>query len=86
MAIGTWFIAGLIVGFLANKLVVRTGEGLMRDFGLGVAGAALAGALFGAVSTPDASVINVFGLVVTLAGASAALVVYHTMYPHVRAG
>ena len=86
MSIGTWFIAGLIVGFLANKLIVRSGEGLMRDFGLGVAGAALAGALFGAVSTPDASAINVFGLVVTLAGASAALIVYHTLNPHVRAG
>jgi len=86
MAIGTWFIAGLIMGYLANKLIVRTGEGLMRDIGLGVGGAALAGALFGAVTTPDASVINVFGLIVTLAGASAALVVYHTMYPHVRAG
>ena len=45
-----------------------------------------AGALFGALSTPDPSVINVFGLVVTLAGAGASLVVYHTLFPHVRAG
>ena len=86
MSIGTWLIAGVVIGFLANKLVVRTGEGLVRDFGLGVAGAALAGTLFGAVTTPDASVFNVFGLVVTLAGASAALIVYHTLFPHVRPG
>jgi uncharacterized membrane protein YeaQ/YmgE (transglycosylase-associated protein family) len=83
MSIGTWIIAGLIVGFVASKLVIRSGHGLMRDLGLGVGGAILAGALFGAVSAPDPSVVNVFGIVVTLAGAGAALVVYHMLFPHV---
>lgn len=86
MAIGVWIITGLIVGFLASKLVVRTGHGLPRDLGLGVAGAVLAGLLFSALSTPDPAETSVFGLVVTLAGAGAALVVYHTLFPHVRPG
>jgi uncharacterized membrane protein YeaQ/YmgE (transglycosylase-associated protein family) len=86
MSIGTWIIAGLIVGFLVSKLVIRSGNGLARDLGLGVGGAVLAGALFGALSTAEAAEINVFGLVVTLAGASAALVVYHTLRPRVRSG
>lgn len=86
MSIGIWIVAGLIVGFLASKLIVRTGHGLPRDLGLGVAGAVLAGWLFAALTTPDATDMSVFGLVVTLAGAGAALVVYHTLYPHVRPG
>jgi uncharacterized membrane protein YeaQ/YmgE (transglycosylase-associated protein family) len=86
MSIGTWIIAGLVIGFIASKLIIRSGYGLMRDLGLGVAGAVLAGAIFGAVATPEASGIDMFGLAVTLAGAGAALITYHTLFPAVRAG
>jgi uncharacterized membrane protein YeaQ/YmgE (transglycosylase-associated protein family) len=87
MSIETWIIAGLGVGFFASKLVVRTGEGLMRDLGLGVAGAILAGLLFRVLATVEpGGDINVFALAVTVAGAAAALIVYHTLYPHVRPG
>jgi uncharacterized membrane protein YeaQ/YmgE (transglycosylase-associated protein family) len=86
MSIGVWIIAGLVVAFLATKWVVRSGHGLVRDLGLGVAGAVLAGRVFGALGTREATDIRVFGLVVTLAGAGAALVVYHALYPHVRPG
>ena len=86
MSIDTWIIAGLLVGLVASKLVIRSGDGLVRDLGLGVVGAVAAGAIFGALSTAEATGVNVFGLVVTLAGASAALVAYHTLFPHVRPG
>ena len=39
IVIGIWIVTGLVVGFLASKLIVRSGSGLMRDVGLGVAGA-----------------------------------------------
>jgi len=86
MSFGAWIVVGLVVGFIASKLIIRSGYGLMRDLGLGVAGAVLAGLIFGAVTAPDASGTEVFGLVVTLAGAGAALITYHTLFPHVRAG
>lgn len=86
MSIGTWVVIGVIVGFCASKLVIRSGGGLIRDLGLGVVGAVLAGLIFGALSTTEVVGLDVFGLVVTLAGACAALVVYHTLFPHVRAG
>jgi uncharacterized membrane protein YeaQ/YmgE (transglycosylase-associated protein family) len=86
MSIGTWIIVGAIAGVLASKLVIRTGVGLARDIGLGIGGAIVGGGIFAAVTTPAAGGIDVFGLVVTLASAGAALVVYHTLFPHVRQG
>ncbi len=86
MSIETWIIVGLVAGFLASKVIIRSGEGLLRDLGLGIAGAVLAGLLFRALTSPEATGLDVFGLIVTLVGASAVLVVYHTFFPHVRQG
>ena len=85
MSILTWIIIGLVAGFLASKLVIRSGEGLLRDLGLGIGGAVFAGWLFGAL-TSEATGRDVFGLIVTLVGASAVLVVYHTFFRHARPG
>jgi uncharacterized membrane protein YeaQ/YmgE (transglycosylase-associated protein family) len=86
MSIETWIIVGLIAGFLASKLVIRSGEGLVRDLGLGIGGAVVGGSLFRALTSAEATGLDVFGLIVTLVGASAMLVVYHTLFPHVRQG
>jgi uncharacterized membrane protein YeaQ/YmgE (transglycosylase-associated protein family) len=87
MSIATWVVVGLVAGFLASKLVIRSGEGLLRDLGLGIGGAVLAGLLFHALTSPEATGLDVFGLIVTLAGATAVLVVYHMLlFPHVRQG
>lgn len=84
MSIGTWIVVGLIAGVLASKLIIRTGEGLARDVGLAIGGAVIGGWIFAALSTSEATGVDVFGLVVTLASAGAALIVYHTLFPHVR--
>lgn len=86
MSVDTWIIIGLAAGFVASKLVLRTGEGLLRDLGLGVAGAVLVGGLFGVVETAEVTGYNIFGLIATLAGATAMLVAYHTFFPHVPRG
>jgi uncharacterized membrane protein YeaQ/YmgE (transglycosylase-associated protein family) len=86
MSIGIWIVVGAIAGALASKLFIRTGEGLVRDIGLGVAGAIIGGGIFAALGTSEANGIDVFGLVVTLASAGAALIMYHTLFPHVRRG
>lgn len=86
MSIGIWIVVGVIAGVLASKLVIRSGEGLARDIGLGIAGAIIGGWIFAALSTSDATGLDVFGLVVTIASAGAVLVVYHTFFPHVRPG
>jgi uncharacterized membrane protein YeaQ/YmgE (transglycosylase-associated protein family) len=84
MSIGIWIMVGLVAGFVTSKLVIRSGEGTLRDVGLGIGGAIVGGWLFTLLTTPEAVGLDVFGLVVTLAGASAALVVYHMFFPHVR--
>jgi uncharacterized membrane protein YeaQ/YmgE (transglycosylase-associated protein family) len=86
MSIFTWIIIGLVAGFLASKFVIRSGEGLLRDLGLGIAGAVIGGSLFGVLTTAEVAGLDVFGLIVTLVGASAVLVVYHTFFRHARAG
>ena len=84
MSIGIWVMVGLVAGFVASKLVIRSGEGTLRDVGLGIGGAVLGGWLFTVLTTRDAVGLDVFGLVVTLAGAGAVLIVYHMFFPHVR--
>ena len=84
MSIGIWIVVGLIAGFVASKLVIRSGEGTLRDVGLGIGGAVVGGWLFTILTTRDAVGLDVFGLVVTLAGAGAVLIVYHMFFPHVR--
>ena len=84
MSIGIWVVVGLVAGFLASKLVIRSGEGTLRDVGLGIGGAVVGGWLFTLLTTRDAVGLDVFGLVVTLAGAGAVLIVYHMFFPHVR--
>jgi uncharacterized membrane protein YeaQ/YmgE (transglycosylase-associated protein family) len=86
MSIGTWIVVGVIAGVLASKLAIRTGEGLARDIGLGIGGAIIGGWIFAALNTAEATGVDVFGLVVTIASAGAALVAYHTLFPHVRRG
>jgi uncharacterized membrane protein YeaQ/YmgE (transglycosylase-associated protein family) len=86
MSIGVWVIVGVVAGLVASKLVIRSGEGLLRDLALGIAGAVVGGGLFTALSTPESTGLEVFGLVVTLACAGAMLVVYHMFFPHVRQG
>jgi uncharacterized membrane protein YeaQ/YmgE (transglycosylase-associated protein family) len=86
MSIDSWIIAGLVVGFITSKVIIRSGDGLLRDLALGVVGAIAAGLIFRMLSTVEAAGLNVFGLVVTLAGAGAMLVAYHRFFPFVRRG
>lgn len=86
MEMGTWVVVGLLTGLVASKLLLRTGEGLGRDVGLGIGGAMLGGSIFAAFGGQETAGFDVFGVVVTLASASAVLVVYHMLFPFVRRG
>jgi uncharacterized membrane protein YeaQ/YmgE (transglycosylase-associated protein family) len=51
MSILAWMVLGLIAGFVASKIVNKTGEGVVMDIVLGVVGAVAGGWLFNGASS-----------------------------------
>jgi uncharacterized membrane protein YeaQ/YmgE (transglycosylase-associated protein family) len=79
MSFIAWIILGLISGFIASKLVNKTGEGLMLDIILGVIGAFVGGWLFSTFGMTGVTGLNVYSMVVAVIGAVVVLVVYHAL-------
>jgi uncharacterized membrane protein YeaQ/YmgE (transglycosylase-associated protein family) len=80
MSFIAWIVLGLIAGFIASKIVNRSGEGILRDILLGVVGAVLGGWLFRTFGMPGVSGLNLYSLVVAVVGAIVFLVVYHLLF------
>lgn len=79
MSILTWIILGLIAGFVASKLVNKTGEGVVMDIVLGVVGAVAGGWLFNQFGQPGVTGLNLWSFVVAVIGAVILLVLYHAI-------
>jgi uncharacterized membrane protein YeaQ/YmgE (transglycosylase-associated protein family) len=77
MSIIAWLLLGLIAGFIASKIVNRTGEGLLLDIILGMVGALLGGALFNALGSVGVTGFNLWSLFVATIGAVIVLLIYH---------
>jgi uncharacterized membrane protein YeaQ/YmgE (transglycosylase-associated protein family) len=72
-------VLGLIAGFVASKIVNHTGEGVLLDIVLGVVGAVVGGWLFNTFGMPGVTGLNVYSLLVAVAGAVVFLVLYHLL-------
>jgi uncharacterized membrane protein YeaQ/YmgE (transglycosylase-associated protein family) len=79
MSLLAWIILGLIAGFVASKLVNKSGEGMLLDIVLGVVGAVVGGWLFHTFGMPGVTGLNIYSLVVAVVGAAVFLVVYHAL-------
>ena len=79
MSILAWIILGLISGFIASKLVNKTGEGMLMDIVLGVVGAVVGGWLFHTFGMPGVTGLNLYSLLVAVVGAAVFLIVYHAL-------
>src|SRR5579872_4311856 len=79
MSILGWIILGLASGFIANKIVNKTGEGVLLDIVLGVVGALVGGWLFTAFGMHGVTGVNIYSMLVAVAGAIVVLVVYHAI-------
>jgi len=74
-----WIVLGLISGFIASKLVNRSGEGMLLDILLGIVGAVVGGWLFHAFGMPGVSGLNLYSVVVAVVGAAVLLILYHAL-------
>ena len=79
MSIIGWIILGLISGFVASKLVNKTGEGALMDIILGVVGAVVGGWVFVTFGMPGVTGFNLYSMVVAVVGASLVLFLYHAV-------
>ncbi len=79
MSIIAWLVLGLIAGFIASKVVNRSGEGLLLDIVLGIVGALVGGFLFTTLGTAGVTGLNLWSLFVAVVGAIVVLVLYHAI-------
>ena len=79
MSILAWIVLGLIAGFIAAKVVNRSGGSLVLDLLLGVVGAFVGGFLSTRFGGPAVSGFNLMSIVVATVGAIIVLVIYHAI-------
>ena len=79
MSILAWIVLGLIAGFIASKLVNRTGGNLVLDLILGVVGAFVGGFLFSEFGARGVDGLNLYSILVATIGAVVVLFIYHAL-------
>ncbi len=79
MSLIAWIVLGLIAGFIASKLVNKSGEGMFLDILLGIVGAVVGGWLFRTFGMPGVTGLNIYSILVAIVGAAVFLIVYHAL-------
>ena len=79
MGLLAWVVLGVVAGFIASKVVNKTGEGLVLDLVLGVVGAVVGGWIMSLFGQTGVNGLNLYSLVVAVLGAIVVLVAYHAI-------
>jgi len=79
MSIVGWLILGLIAGFIASKIVNKSGDGVILDIVLGIVGAVVGGLLFSFFGAAPVTGLNIYSMIVAVLGAVVVLLVYHAV-------
>jgi uncharacterized membrane protein YeaQ/YmgE (transglycosylase-associated protein family) len=80
MSFLAWIVLGLIAGFIASKLVNKSGEGVVLDIILGIVGALVGGWLFNTMGQSGVTGLNLYSMLVAVVGAVVVLVLYHAIF------
>jgi uncharacterized membrane protein YeaQ/YmgE (transglycosylase-associated protein family) len=77
MGLISWIILGLIAGFIASKIVKRTGSGVILDIFLGMIGASVGGLIFsGLFGMSGVTGLNIWSIIVAVVGAIVVIWIY----------
>ncbi|MDE2364358.1 MAG: GlsB/YeaQ/YmgE family stress response membrane protein [Hyphomicrobiales bacterium] len=79
MSIIAWVVLGLIAGFIASKVVNKSGEGFLMDVVLGIVGAVVGGFIFTFFGAEGVSGVNIYSIIVAVVGAIVVLWIYHAV-------
>ena len=80
MSFIAWIVLGLIAGFIASKIVNKSGEGMILDIILGIVGAVVGGYLFQTFGMAGVTGVNLYSILVAVVGAIIFLVIYHALF------
>ncbi len=80
MSIIVWIVFGLIAGFIASKIVNKSGEGLLLDIVLGIVGSVVGGYIFAFFGHVGVTGFNLYSLFVAVIGAIVVLLIYHALF------
>ena len=80
MSFLAWIVLGLISGFIASKIVNKSGSGAVMDIVLGVVGAVVGGWLFNTIGHVGITGLNLYSILVSVVGAVVVLLVYHALF------
>jgi uncharacterized membrane protein YeaQ/YmgE (transglycosylase-associated protein family) len=80
-----WILVGLIGGYLASKIVNKSGEGLLRDIILGIVGGIVGGIIFRMLGGHGVTGFNLWSILVAFIGGVVVLVAYHALVGRQRA-
>jgi uncharacterized membrane protein YeaQ/YmgE (transglycosylase-associated protein family) len=75
-----WILLGLIAGFIASKIVNKSGEGVFLDIVLGIVGAIFGGFIFSAFGASGVTSFNLYSMIVAIIGAIFVLLIYHAVF------
>ena len=79
MSFLTWMVLGLISGFIASKIVNKSGEGPLIDIVLGIVGAVVGGWFFNTFGHMGVTGVNLYSILVAVVGAVIVLFIYHAV-------
>jgi uncharacterized membrane protein YeaQ/YmgE (transglycosylase-associated protein family) len=82
MSILGWVLLGLIAGFIASKIVNKSGAGIVVDIILGIVGAVVGGFIFSRLGVTGVTGFNLYSMFVATIGAVIVLLVYHFVTGH----